>query len=462
MSPTHPSELSFPRHAGAGGVLRFRARGHRNIKATHRKTLEITREAGLTERGSCIVGVAADFEPRRVALLRGPVVMRLRVVGLDGAEEEAVEEEVRAIVTPHMAARETLVIRRSGQRAGRTFAFSADKGARDLDRKLIRALRDPAAVLEVEIEPLPPGELPVEEDKDGAYRPALVGALYVVSRAQAEHPSAELRQLLTAVDAAVTVDPLPDWMMQLDPPMEQWPLTSAVAPDEAVTAAADALSAGARLALLLDEGTLAAESPELALVRAAWERRVTVTPGPTTPTWWAVTAAAGAAHPPVQWLGELPRRRRDLTAALAQGRGGGPLVLTAPTRHLFLLGAYATQLLPGFQATVVEDPGGRKELWWRGPVHRLGQYGSSRPKTSDPCWLVLEPASGEGAADAEDPEDAPATVDDLLTALLDHGLRVRTLSPPLAAAQGWGHRKAYQHLLELGRRLDQRYDDEDS
>ncbi|MDY7092977.1 MAG: DUF371 domain-containing protein [Acidobacteriota bacterium] len=440
---SHPTSRDpvFPRHAGAGEGVRFRARGHRNIKASHGKSLEITRETELTERGTCIVGVAADFEPRRVALVRGPVVLRLRVGEL--------EDEVRAVVTPHMAARETLVLRRSDQRAGRTFAFAADKGARDLDRKLTEALRNPAAVLEVEIEALPSEELPaVEEDDAGTYRPALTGALYVVSRAQAEHPSEELQRLLSAVDAVITVDPLPDWMMALDPPVEQWPLTSAVAPDEAVTAAADALSAGARLALLLDEGTLAAESPERALVHAAWERRVTVTPGPTTPTWWAVAAAAGIAHPPLQWLGEIPRRRQELRTALTRRRHAGALVVSVPARQLVVLGATATELLPGFRAVVVEDPGGRRECWWRGPVEGLAQYGTIRSKMSAPCWLVLDPPAGEDSSDAENSTGA-ATPDDLLRALLDHGLRVKTLSPALAAAQGWTQRQAYQHLLKL-------------
>lgn len=451
MSRTPSRDPAFPRHAGAGEVVRFRARGHRNIKASHGKTLEITREAELSERGTCIVGVAADFEPRRLALLRGPVVVRLRVGGSKESVKEPVQEEVRAVVTPHMAARETLVIRRSDQRAGRTFAYAADKGARDLDRGLIEALKDPAAVLEVEVEALPSEELPIpagEEDDAGAYRPALVGALYVLSRTQAEHPSEELRELLSAVDAMVTVDPLPDWMMQLDPPMEQWPLTSAVAPDEAVTAAADALSVGARLGLLLDEGALRADSPQQALVRAAWERRVTVTPGPTTPTWWAVAATAGVAHPPLQWLGQAPRRRQEVRAALTRRRHGGPLVLTAPARQLFVLGATAAELLPGFQAVVVEDPGGRQECWWRGPMEGLAQYGKSRSKSSASCWLVLEPPDAVEPSSAEDSAGA-ATLDDLLRALLDHGLRVKTLSAPLAAAQGWTQRQAYQHLLEL-------------
>lgn len=40
------------------------ARGHRNIKATHRNTFEITREDHLTPRGDCIIAVSANKSVR--------------------------------------------------------------------------------------------------------------------------------------------------------------------------------------------------------------------------------------------------------------------------------------------------------------------------------------------------------------------------------------------------------------
>ncbi|HIG98004.1 TPA: DUF371 domain-containing protein, partial [Candidatus Woesearchaeota archaeon] len=39
----------------------FTAHGHPNILATHRTTLEITKDSELTTRGNCVVAVAADF-----------------------------------------------------------------------------------------------------------------------------------------------------------------------------------------------------------------------------------------------------------------------------------------------------------------------------------------------------------------------------------------------------------------
>ncbi len=38
----------------------FTARGHANIRATHEKTIEVTRETHLTTQGDCIAAVAAE------------------------------------------------------------------------------------------------------------------------------------------------------------------------------------------------------------------------------------------------------------------------------------------------------------------------------------------------------------------------------------------------------------------
>jgi len=48
------------------GVARvtIRCRGHPCVTALHPTTLEITRDTGLTPRGDCIVGVAADRAAR--------------------------------------------------------------------------------------------------------------------------------------------------------------------------------------------------------------------------------------------------------------------------------------------------------------------------------------------------------------------------------------------------------------
>ena len=41
---------------------KFHAYGHPNILATHKTTLEFTKDSELSLKGDCIVGVKADFD----------------------------------------------------------------------------------------------------------------------------------------------------------------------------------------------------------------------------------------------------------------------------------------------------------------------------------------------------------------------------------------------------------------
>lgn len=41
-------------------MIVIKARGHPNIKATHRTTIEVTKDNYLTGRGDCILGIDAD------------------------------------------------------------------------------------------------------------------------------------------------------------------------------------------------------------------------------------------------------------------------------------------------------------------------------------------------------------------------------------------------------------------
>ena len=53
------------------------ARGHENIKATHKTTMEITKDPYLTPRGDCIIAVKAnkaalDLSRRLIEKLKNP------------------------------------------------------------------------------------------------------------------------------------------------------------------------------------------------------------------------------------------------------------------------------------------------------------------------------------------------------------------------------------------------------
>jgi hypothetical protein len=125
----------------------FRAYGHPNISARHRSTMEFTKEAGVTERGDCIIGVRSTKSPLELredlkAMLRSRslivVIMRVQdyvdwVVGF-GDPRLTLSDEYR------------LIIRRSDYVDGATLMVRANKAAADLGRGFVDSLKRGEAI----------------------------------------------------------------------------------------------------------------------------------------------------------------------------------------------------------------------------------------------------------------------------------------------------------------------------
>jgi hypothetical protein len=125
--------------------VRFVGRGHPAIRATHTKTLEISRDEEITERATCVVAVGARPEPAHP--MAGPVRITLRV-----GEQSAL---ITARGSPAWDPAGPAVIRHSPLRLPGTFATHADVAAADLPRELVAALQSPDAEIEVRVELLP-------------------------------------------------------------------------------------------------------------------------------------------------------------------------------------------------------------------------------------------------------------------------------------------------------------------
>lgn len=120
----------------------FKAKGHANVRATHRTTFEVTREDYLTPRGDCIIGVSSEVAAAHLPgwlkdWLRsgGPVV----VVLSSGGHVDAVTGWGDPRMTLDDPVR--MVFRRSNYVGPETVVVRASKAARDLDRGLVEALR---------------------------------------------------------------------------------------------------------------------------------------------------------------------------------------------------------------------------------------------------------------------------------------------------------------------------------
>lgn len=128
--------------------MRFVGRGHPALRATHAKTLELTRDADVTERATCVLAVRAEAEPAQP--LAGPVRITIAV--------DAAEFTLTARANSSWDPVGPAIVRRSPLRPPDTFATHASAAARDLPRDLTDRLRDPRSVIIVEVEraPSPP------------------------------------------------------------------------------------------------------------------------------------------------------------------------------------------------------------------------------------------------------------------------------------------------------------------
>ncbi len=133
----------------------FTARGHPLISSRHPTTLEITKEPEITPGADCVIGVGsskgcADLsEGIRKAIREGSemcLVIRLPDVA----------EEVRGFGHPGLALADPveMVFRKSGYLCPRTVFILADKAASDLSRHLVGRLKDPDAVITIELGPV--------------------------------------------------------------------------------------------------------------------------------------------------------------------------------------------------------------------------------------------------------------------------------------------------------------------
>jgi len=119
--------------------------GHENIIATHKTTLEFTKDTHLSEKGDCIVAVAADKALADLSLefkanLRKPNAKLTILIEAGGitAQVQAYGAQRLSLAHPTDA-----VIRKSDYVCSRTLAVRADKAANDLPRALVEKLKNP-------------------------------------------------------------------------------------------------------------------------------------------------------------------------------------------------------------------------------------------------------------------------------------------------------------------------------
>ena len=127
----------------------FTAYGHPNILATHKITLEITKDSELTKNGDCIVAVRADFSMRELQRVidncgdGGKISLLIECAGM--------KEELTAVVNKDFSSDHDIVLRRGSFLSERTLGIQADRAAADMGRKLVEKLKSPDSIVSVTV-----------------------------------------------------------------------------------------------------------------------------------------------------------------------------------------------------------------------------------------------------------------------------------------------------------------------
>ena len=121
------------------------AQGHENILATHKTTLEFTKDKHLSKKGDCIVAVAADKSLADLSAefkenLQKPHAKLTVLIEAGGITEQVIAQGSPKLILTHPT---DVVIRKSDYVCNRTLAVHADKAAKDLARNLLEKLKNP-------------------------------------------------------------------------------------------------------------------------------------------------------------------------------------------------------------------------------------------------------------------------------------------------------------------------------
>ena len=123
-------------------LYKFRAYGHPDILATHKTTLEFTKDKWLTLKGDCIVGVNADFNLTKIKQFIKKVKNKnITIIIQTTNANKKIKETITAQINPDFNDNNEMVIRKTNFNSERTLAIKANKAAFGLSRNLIGFLK---------------------------------------------------------------------------------------------------------------------------------------------------------------------------------------------------------------------------------------------------------------------------------------------------------------------------------
>ena len=427
--------MAAPNRTRAAASVTFRCHGHPHISGSHTKTVELTRDADVTGRATCVIGVRSEHDDRQLARLRGDVEVTLDCAG--------VRDTFTATTSAFFLGDDALVFRRGPGLRGRTFAYDATKSAADLDRELVRAVGDPTAELHVTIRELGAGDRR--------------GALFVVSVpiGNDDDLSPRARRVLEAVDLVLAEDTrrFRDLARRTGLRVGGRVLSYHDHNEAARTGEVlGQIERGARVALVSDAGTPLCSDPGYVVVGGAVEAGYAVTPVPGPSSLLAVLSASGLAVDRFTYAGFLPRRSSARRAEIRRliERRDAFVVHEAPRRVGGLL-ADLVAVSPDWEVCIGREVTKVFEEFRRGTADLVAEMAQADEARGEFTIVVAPPA---GAREETSETDAVANeqLDRLVRALLGRGVTPKTLAKALAELPGTTHKQAYARVLAIAKR----------
>ncbi|MCG3220164.1 MAG: DUF371 domain-containing protein [Candidatus Heimdallarchaeota archaeon] len=131
----------------------FYCNGHPNIHATHKTTLEFTKDESLTPRGDCILGVNSSCNlinfplelKERIKSPEARILVHLQVGRYTDTIEGCGDSRLE------LSDEHVIIIRKSEFICSRTLMIKSDKAARDVNDKIIKSMKDPSSKMKITI-----------------------------------------------------------------------------------------------------------------------------------------------------------------------------------------------------------------------------------------------------------------------------------------------------------------------
>ncbi|MHA1223042.1 MAG: DUF371 domain-containing protein [Candidatus Heimdallarchaeaceae archaeon] len=132
----------------------FECKGHPNIRATHKTTLEITKDECVSLRGDCIIGVKSTLSIRQLPKEMKEIIKNekseIRVLLKTNDHCETIIGKGNPKL--ELSDDRCLIIRKSNFVCPKTLMVNANKAAKDLSRDFIEELMKPTTVLYIKIQ----------------------------------------------------------------------------------------------------------------------------------------------------------------------------------------------------------------------------------------------------------------------------------------------------------------------